>query len=257
MATGCVGTSDQPLSQAESKSAGDSLAAGIEDSSTTFGPVAPTANADGSCIVLSGDTSDLDGDTIPTDAKLTYNCSAMLFGFTGTLTGTLSAKDDQPASIAWAFTGSADLHASLTGPGNASIVRDYRGQLVGTQASLIGPFTLSRTLDAVTVFTSAANRQTTVTEGIDWSIEFTPQLTWTPGSVIVTGDVDASGSWSVDVDGTSAEATLATPVPLTLSPACATRITAGTVIGSYEAGGETHSITVTWSGCGLHSVTST
>jgi len=255
-ALGCAATQERALSQAESASAGDALGAGIEDAAKTFGPVA-TAGADGGCVALVGDTSDADGDGIPADAKLTFDCSTTVFGLTGTLTGTEGVTDDQPDAIAWAFTGSADLHASLTGPRGASIVRDWSGQLVATQAAALGPFTLGRTLDATTVFTTATGTTTTVTENNDWSVSFTPSIAWTPGAVIVSGSLDAAGSWNVDVDGVGAEATLSTPTPLTLSPTCATRITAGTVRGTYEAQGVSHTIDVTWSGCGLHTVTST
>lgn len=255
-AIGCATNQERALSQSESASAGDALGAGIEDAAKTFGPVA-TAGANDGCVALSGDTSDLDGDGIPADAKLTFDCSATAFGLTGTLTGTEGVVDDQPGAIAWAFTGSANLHASLEGPRGASIVRDWSGQLVATQAAALGPFTLGRSLDATTVFTNARGDTTTVTENNDWSVSFTPSIQWTPGAVIVNGELAADGSWNVDVDGIGAEATLSTPTPLTLSPTCATRITGGTVRGTYEANGELHTIDVTWSGCGLHTVTST
>jgi hypothetical protein len=255
---GCVGNSgadERALSQAESRSAGDALGAGLEDAAKTFGPVNSTS-ADG-CIVLSGDTSDADLDSIPADAKLTYNCSATVLGLTGTLTGTQSVIDDQPAAIAWAFTASANLRASLSSLNSASIERDWSGQIVGAQGSPLGPFTLARTLDATTVFTDAAARATTVTEDNDWSVSFAPSLTWTPGGIIVPGSLAATGRWNVDVDGIGAEATLSTPTPLVLSPTCATRITAGTIRGTYEASGALHTIDVTWTGCGAHVVTST
>jgi len=251
---GCV-RKDDGLTDAEARSAGDALAAGIEDSASGFGKVSAGTTADATCVVASGDSGDPDLDSIPNNAKLTFDCASTLFGFTGTLTGTMGVVDDQPAAVAWAFTGMADLDASLTGPDSASIVRDWSGTIVASQASPVGPFKLQRTLDVTTVFTGARGAQTTVTEDNDWAVTFTPMATWTPGAVIVTGKLAATGSWNITVGEHSATATLATPTPLTLDPACASRITAGSVAASYvdDAGNE-GTISVTWSACGVKTV---
>lgn len=252
---GCVKKDDGGLSNTEARSAGDALANGIEDSALGFGKVSEGMAADGTCVTPSGDAADPDMDNIPNNAKLTYNCTGMLFGFTGTLTGTLGVVDDQPNAIAWAFTGMSDLNASLTGPDGASIVRDWSGKIVASQASPVGPFKTQRTLDVTTVFTDRRGAKLTVTEDNDWAVTFTPMATWTPGSLIVTGKVSATGSWNITVGEHAATATIATPTPLTLDPACASRITAGTVTGSYVDDAENNgTITVTWTGCGVKTV---
>ncbi len=254
---GCVKRDDGGLSQGEAKSAGDALGNGIEDAAATYGPMKASA-ADTTCIVLSGDQADPDGDSIPLDARLTYDCTTQALGYTGRLTGTQDVMDDQPAAAAWAFTGSADLHASLTGPGGGSITSDWDGSLVGTQASVIGPYALRRTLDVVTVFMGGGDAgprlTSTVTEDNDWTVTFTPQATWTPGGVVVTGSLAATGSWNVDVDGKSFEATLSTPTPLVVTPGCETLITAGVAVGTYPIEGGSGTITVTWTGCGARTV---
>lgn len=253
LATGCM--KQGGLSDAEAHSAGDSLGAGIEDSAKAYGPMT-AAGADSMCVVLSGDTADTDQDSIPANAKLTYNCTSTLLGYTGTLTGTLNVADDQPSAIAWAFTGMGDLHATLTGPFGGNIKRDWTGSLKGAQTSAIGPFTTTRKLDVTTVFTPAGQHpsSTTVTEANDWTVTFTPMATWTPGGVSVTGSLAATGSWNVDVEGEMFDATLATPTPLHLDPACASRVTSGVVKGTYTDGKAMKSITVTWTGCGVHTV---
>jgi hypothetical protein len=253
LVTGCVKADG--LSDAELRNAGDSLGAGIEDSAKAYGPL-NTADADAACVVLSGDTTDTDQDSIPVNARLTYNCTSHLLGYTGMLTGTLSATDDQPSAVAWAFTGMADLHATLTGPFGGSIERDWSGQLKGTQNSAVGPFTTTRKLDVTTVFTPAGPRprETTVTEDNDWTVTFTPMVSWTPGGVAVTGSLSASGTWNVQINGEELAATLSTPTPLRLEPACATRVTSGVARGTYMDGKESKSITVTWTGCGVHTV---
>jgi hypothetical protein len=252
---GCVKKDTGTLGEADAQNAGKALAAGIEDGTTTFGPVSTQgAGLDAPCVTLSGDTSDPDQDSIPTAATLTFNCTSMAFGYTGMVTGTEMVTDGQPNASAWAFSASADLHSSLTGPGGASITNDRSGTIVGAQSSAM--FTLDRTLDVTTEFKNAAGATlATVAETNAWTIAYMPQVTWTPGGVAVTGSVTATGSWDVSVNSNSANATLATPTPLTLTPTCATRITAGVVTGTYKDGVKDSTITVTWTGCGSSVVT--
>jgi hypothetical protein len=260
---GCMKPADDTdggLTQVEARAAGDALGNGVEEAASTYGPMV-AASADSTCITLGGDTLDPDADSIPNNATLTYNCTTQALGYTGTLAGTATVTDDQPAAHAWAFSGSADLHATLTGPGGASITSDWSGSLAGSQASPLGPYALDRVLGVVTVFAAGGGddgqpvASTTVTEDNDWTVTFTPQATWTPGGVIVTGSLAATGAWNVTVNEKTFSATLATPTPLTVNPACATLLTAGVVTGTYpEAGGTMGSIVVTWTGCGQRTV---
>jgi hypothetical protein len=254
---GCVKKDTGTLGEADSQNAGKALAAGIEDGTTTFGPVSTQgAGLDAPCVTLSGDSSDPDQDSIPTSATLTFNCTSMAFGYTGTVTGTEMVSDGQPNAIAWAFNANADLHSTLTGPGGASITNDRMGTITAAQGSVLGPFTLDRALDVTTDFKNAAGTTlATVTETNAWTITYTPQATWTPGGVVLTGSVTATGSWDVAVNSNSANATIATPTALTLTPSCATRITAGVVTGTYKDGVRDSTITVTWTGCGTSVVT--
>jgi hypothetical protein len=256
-AMGCVKKDSGSIGQAEAQSAGDSLGTSIEDGAGAFGPVNAGAAADAACVTLSGNTADADLDSIPVSATLTFNCTATSLGYTGTLTGTESVMDNQPAAIAWAFAANADMHASLTGPLGASITRDWSGDITATQASLVGPFALERNLDATTVFKTAGGRTTTVTEMNAWTITYTPQATWTPGGVVITGSLTATGTWDATVGSKSANATLATPTALTLTPSCATRVTGGVLTGTYEGDKLTRTLTVSWTGCGARTVTYT
>ena len=252
---GCAKNNDS-FSNAEARNAGDSLGAGVEESAKGFGKVSDGTSADAACVVLSGDTADPDLDNIPNNAKLTYNCTGMLLGLTATVTGTMGVVDDSPAAAAWSFTGMADLHGSLTNTGGASIVRDTDGMIVATQTSALGPYKLQRMLDIVTVFTGERGATATVNEDNDWAVTFTPMASWTPGGVIVTGSLNVTGAWNVSVGEKAAMATLATPTPLTINPGCASLVTAGTVVATYDGpnvGDGT--ITVNWTGCGVHTVT--
>lgn len=261
LGVGCGGAGTTgPLGQAESNSAGDALGTGIEDGAATFGPQNASASSSSfaplaPCVTLTGDTTDTDQDNIPADATLTFNCSQTRLGFTGTETGTETIMDTQPTAIAWAFSGTADLQSSLTGPAGASITAAWTGSLVATQGSATGPFNLARMLDVTTVAKSATNVSTTVFETANWTLTFTPTATWTPGGVVVDGTLSASGSWDVTVGNSAASATIATGTPLAIDPTCATRVTAGVITATYEGAGLTHTITVTWTGCGQHTVT--
>jgi hypothetical protein len=255
---GCAKQDDGALSAGEARAAGDALGNGIEDAAATYGPMR-TAGADTSCITLGGDSSDPDGDAIPVGATLTYDCTSEALGYVGRLTGTQAVVDDQPAALAWAFSATADMHASLTGPGGATITSDWDGGIVGSQASAAGPYALERVLDVVTTFTGGgdAGRITaTVTEDNDWTVTFTPQVSWTPGAVVVTGSLAATGTWNVTVGEKTRGATLSTPTPLTIDPACETLVTAGVAVGTYPLVDDgTGTITVTWTGCGARAVT--
>jgi hypothetical protein len=257
VAAGCAAknTSSGTIGQADSQQVGSSLAAGIEQGAQGYGPQSSGTAFDAACITLSGNTADTDQDSIPAAATLTFACTDTRLGYTGTLTGTEMVTDSQPTAIAWAFSATADLHSSLTGPGGASIVNTRSGTIVGTQASAVGPFSLARTLDVTTVFTAATGAAVTVAETNDWTLTYTPTATWTAGSLVVGGTLTATGTWDVVVGANAASATLATPTPLTMTPTCATRVTAGVVTGTYQAGARTSTITVTWTGCGQSTVT--
>jgi hypothetical protein len=264
VATGCVASNgdDAPdagsdavaLTRAEATAAGQVLTAGIEDAAETYGPISLGATVDVQCVAPSGDTSDADGDTIPASAKLTYDCSETRLGYTGTLTGTQSVSDEQPAALAWAFSASMDLDVSLTGPFGGSLVADTSGTIVASQGSIAGPFELTRMLDVFTVVTNVRGIQTEISETVAWTISYTPTLQWNPGAPAVVGELAAEGTWIVDVSGKSLAATLATPTPLTLTPSCRTRVTAGMARATFASGGAQAAITVEWSGCNQSSV---
>ncbi len=253
---GCMKSPSGTLGQADSQSAGEALGNGIENGATTFGPMNTVSSvvALNPCVTLSGDTSDTDQDNIPTNATLTYNCSATSLGLTGTLTGTLMVMDTQPTEPAWAFSAAADLHTSLTGSGGASLDSDRVGALTATQAAATGPFDLAYSLLVESVLMTAVS-DATISEQTGWTLEYTPQVTWTPGSVVVGGTLTATGSWDVTVNNNSATATLATPTALTITPSCATRVTGGTVTASYATAALMHTLTVSWTGCGQRTVT--
>jgi hypothetical protein len=251
---GCAAKDTSSIGQAESQQAGQSLQAEIESGAGGFGAVSSQGVLP-TCVTLSGDVSDPDLDSIPTDATLTFNCSQTSLGYTGTVTGTEMVTDTEPSTPAWAFSATADLMASLTGPAGGSIVTHRTGSFTAAQASPLGPFSLDRTLTVTTVFTGAGGHSVTVDADHNWTITYAPQVSWTPGSVVATGSLTATGMWSVTMGSKSADAELSTPTPLTLDPTCASRVTAGVVTGSWTAGGHGNTITVTWTGCGAATVT--
>ncbi len=251
--SGCVGsgkTQDPNLGQAEAASAGDTLGAGIEQTAQTFGQIMPSPAVDPPCVTVSGNLEDTDQDRIPLSGYVKYACTGMNGGFTATLDGTLVVTDDDPAAAKWAFTGMADMQATFTGPLGGTSVTEWTGDLVATQAGAAGPFGLHREVTATTTITGAAGRSVVIVEDNDWTVTYTPQVTWSPGQLAVMGSLSVDGMWHVDVGDKSADAQLVSAVPLTLDPSCYSRITAGKLIAKYAGPVYGRGITVTWTGCG-------
>jgi len=271
LATGCVtngaggtpdggaapdgGQSAAAFTQAEATLAGKALAADIEGAARRYGAVAPSLARAVSCVAMSGDATDTDGDSIPAGATLTFDCSEQRLGYTGTLTGTESVSDTQPDALAWAFSVTSDLHAELTGPFGGSMVVDGDGSITASQGSLAGPFRLASTLGVVSVITNVRGIETDIAEELDSTLSYAPDLEWTPGGVVVTGALTADGAWTVSVGEKSADASLSTPTTLTFTPSCESRVTAGVVEASLAFGARAASIRVEWSGCGRPTVT--
>lgn len=246
----CAEPQAGPLGEPEAMVAAGALGNGIEDLAARFGTLDRGAGASAACASSTGDASDPDGDGIPVDATLTYSCEESRLGYSGTLSGTLAVEDDDPAAVAWAFTGAVDTRSALAGADGASITIDRDGQVVATQTTgSFGPFVIDRAVDVVTVLVTAGET-TTVTESTAWTMTYRPLVAWSPGSPPVPANLSLSGTWSVNVGNSSAEATLSNPSGLSLSPSCATRVTAGSVTAAYLAEGATRSITVIWTGCG-------
>ena len=244
------------IDQRNAPAVGQSLAGELEDGAHGFGTVDQGLAAGVACVTLTGDSTDPDLDSIPNGATLNFNCTEASLDLTSRMTGTEMVTDDQPTTVAWAFSATANLHVSIISVGGASVTSDRVGTIVATQGSAIGPFSLARTLDVTTVLQPRVGANTTVTMTNAWTATFTPQATWTPGGAIVTGSLTATGAWMAEVStGGIADATLATPTPLTITPSCAARITAGTVIASFDNHGHASTITVVWTGCGVSTVT--
>ena len=144
----------QPLNAAESQRAGNVLGNAVEDAALEYRPMSSGAAIAGtsSCVTFEGDVTDADGDRIPADALLTFDCSETRLGFTGTVAGTAHVVDGAPNQVAWDYTSTVDMESSLTGPLGRSITRTRTGEIVASQGSVLGPFNLDRTLEVTTVF---------------------------------------------------------------------------------------------------------
>ncbi len=253
LAAGCMKTATGTIGAADSQTAGNSLAAEIEAGATSFGPVATSGAANGSCVTLSGDTSDADGDSIPAMATLTFDCIASQNGYTGSLTGTENVTDTQPNMGTWNFTANADLHMELIGPNGGSLTNDRTGTITGTESGIM--FGLERSLASTTTLAAPGGASISMEESHAWTVTYTPTTDWMAGAVVVGGTLSATGTWDVTIGNNTAAATLDTPAPLTVSAGCPTRLTAGSLTASYEGGGHMNTITIAWTGCGTHTVT--
>jgi len=245
------------FSTLEAKFAGQVLAGGIELTAAQFGAQIPNAGINNQCTTISGDQADSDGDRIPVDAVLSVDCNKSFLGWSGSVTGTQSVVDTQPAAVAWAFTMDADFEVSVSGPFGGSAVNDTTGSLIATQGGALGPYSLAAALDATTSITTALGREYEVIEDFDWTVTYTPDIDWQPGGgVVVTGILDVAGAWEVGVNGHIAQTTLSTPSPLIFDPECKpTRVTDGVVEAAFEFEGKMAVVTVEWTGCDRSNVT--
>src|ERR1700690_490647 len=110
VATACAKQATGTLGESDSQSAGQAMAADIEDGAQGFGSINTGTSLLPSCITASGDASDPDGDSIPTNATLTFDCTTTELGYTGMVTGTEMVMDTEPSTAAWAFHATANLH---------------------------------------------------------------------------------------------------------------------------------------------------
>ena len=245
------------FSTLQAKFAGQVLAGGVELAAFQYGSQIPESSINNQCTTISGDPTDDDGDKIPVSGVLTLDCNKRLLGWSGSVKGTQSVTDTQPEAAAWSFTMSADLDASVSGPFGGSADSQASGSIAATQGGALGPYSLDILLGASTDITTATGLEFSVTEDIDWSMTYTPDLDWSPGGgIVVTGVLDVGGTWTVNVNGDEAEATLSTPTPLVFDPTCRpTRVTAGVVEASFEYQGKTAVIRVEWTGCDRSRVT--
>ena len=257
IATGCSGgkSGAKTIDTTESQVAGKTLASSVEDSTAAVGPADQGAAfvSSSTCVTLSGDTSDSDGDHIPANATLTFtNCVKTGQNGTATFNGTETAHDDQPAIAAFAFTLNVDGTVDLAGNGGATETIHRTGSIVGTTPTA-GTYQLAH--DRVTTIDAQANGQTfAANENYQLTTAYTPGSAWTPGTAPVQGTYNVNGSWSATVNGASADSTVATTTPLTFDPACATHITAGAITAVFNGPNATRTLTVTWSGCGSRTV---
>lgn len=257
LAAGCSGgnSSSKVIDNTESQAAGKTLALSIEDTAAALGPADQGPAAAPACASLSGDTSDPDGDHIPTDATITWtNCSQSGPGGTAVFNGTENAKDDDP-NPAFAFTLAIDgTLVETASQGGATATAHRTGSIVGSQPG--GAYQLVHD-EQGTVDAQGGGQTYHAEEAYTLTTVYTPGSAWTPGQAPVAGTYAVSGTWSATVQGASANSNVQTPVSLSLDPACATHVVAGTVAATFDGPNATRTLTVTWNGCGSRTVTYT
>ncbi len=248
---------DLPFSDLQARMAAQSLGAEITLAARLFSPLV-TSSFDSQCYSIAGDSNDSDGDTIPVDATLTLDCSERFLGAQGTLTGTFSVSDTQPDAKAWAFTASEDFSVAATGPFGGMASMGSTGSITASQGGGLfgGPYDLVATILSQAQIVNVMGQEFNISNDIDWTVSFKPDLEWSAGAVPVVGVLEINGSWSVGVNARAAVATLTTPEPLTFNPNCQTLLTAGIVRAeaTFE-NNEPAVIRLVWEGCGMPTVT--
>jgi len=196
----------------------------------------------GDCWTVSGDQTDSDGDGVPDSVSITYtSCTDSYDGWTETYDGTETFSDPTANTSDWAYADVYDLTVAATdgtdsetdhmtgsdsfGPDGASwkdsetFADDYSGTYQGQ------------------AFSGHATE--------DWAEVYTPNGAWSPDQPLVAGTYTVTGDWSDTIDGQSVSASISTPDPLVIDPACDTYFVSGTVVATDG----TNTETLTWTGC--------
>ena len=238
----------------EAHASGAALAASVERSVAAYEPEDSGAGftTPAACVTLGGSLVDSDLDDFP-DVSLTLtlaNCTVSGTAGTITVDGTVTTLDTALGSQTLDFTRTVALTAhAVAGPLTADSTID------GTETGVSsGMPTLSTSAHVVTDVEPSARH---LVEDVDWSTQYAPSVTWSPGAALVGGTIAFQGNWSMNADGRVLQATVTTPAPLTVAPTgeCATRVTAGSLQAEYTAAGEVYDVEVAWGGCGVRTVT--
>jgi hypothetical protein len=258
-ATGCTGGGGATVNPVDANSSDDVGGAlvGQLDQSTQLLEGVPLAPFTGTCNQISGDTSDADADLIPADATITESDCVMVNGTTTiTANGSISVRDDEPATRAWAFTQTLGVSVKIEDSGATSNAT-LTGTRVGSHPG--GSFQTAENLSENVV--QAAQGQTMqANEDVNWTTNYAPSSSWLPGDPVVAGTFTVDGGWSVAITGGDGALyggtmTIATPTPLTVDPSCFTYVSAGELTASMDGGARV--LTIDWIGCDDYTVTYT
>ena len=241
---------DASNSQAAGKALGDSVEASASDLKG-----GPGAAAAASCYTVTGDTSDPDGDGIPTNATVLFdNCTVSNTNGTAVLNGKLHLQDDDNSSKSFNFLGDSALILVETDPAGDSATIKRVGGIQGIEPADASSFELKHAV-GTEITSQSEGVSHDVTEKYGFDEGYAPSSAWAPGDALVAGTYALEGAYDVTVDDQEAKAAVVTAQPLQLDPSCSTLIVGGEVDAGFKGPNDSRLLRVIWSGCGDKTVT--
>ena len=236
------------LDQSNSQLAGKTLGATVEASAMDL-KGGPGAAAAAGCYTVSGDTSDPDGDGIPSNATVLFdNCTVSSTAGTAVLNGKLHVQDDDNSSASFNFLGDSALILVETDPAGDSATIKRVGGIQGIEPANASSFELKHAVGTeITAQSEGVSHDLTEKYGFDEG--YAPSSSWAPGQALVAGEYALAGAYDITVDDQEAKAAVVTAQPLQLDPTCSTLIVGGEVDAGFAGPNDKRLLKVVWSGC--------
>lgn len=217
-----------------------------------------TLSFDDSCPTASPSTpADEDADGVPDLATFTYtapHCTDTEDGETATITGSWVAGDTTPNTADLDDNEQLD-NMVLTESGSQFALRlsaDGGVSIVETTGKVM----LTENLSLAIQETAPQAAQDSLSQVGNVEFDFTPS-----GNPLIESSQLPAGTLHIDLNETFVLGgqtiytfTIATPTPLTIDPGCASSVTGGVVSVTFGTGSSTIE-TITWTGCGVYTIT--
>jgi len=219
----------------------------------------------GDCVVVTGDTTDMDGDGVYVNATLTANCDTTVsdegYTYTVRLIGKITTVDSDDRDP---WVGRVTLEGlSANQPFVFYQSYSYGGESYTEDMRMAGSLEASRRQNAFvesvdfsysfSVSTPESSSAFTFSER--GSIAFTPSGSWDPDGEVLDGTLSAdyTMSWSTpELSGTVASLRVTTPRDLTLRASC----NGGEpVAGTLRVTDGNNVLEITWTGCDQYEAT--
>lgn len=200
---------------------------------------------------------DTDADGVPDSVSETYgnDCSESSDGSTLTVTGSVSVSDPTPTTPDLAY------HSNL----NNFLIQESGGSDAFSGA-INGTLGVSETLSSITeaanynysfTETAPSSLSETVSENLTATFSFpaTNTLLVEGDSLPTRGTFSIAGSETFGINSKDYAFIIATPTALTIDRSCFTSVTGGVVTVTFSGTGGTGTATITWTACGVYTIT--
>jgi len=251
-----------PVDGAHAQAAGDEIGSTAESDVVGYEPeatgLAYATSGMNPCISVNPDPPiDSDHDGVPDDATFTAtDCGKTLpNGDVARLDGTMEVQDPTADTADFDVLRTDHLKLVVTEPsGTVRLDQQSDGVINGNEPTA-GTFERKVNKTDDDTFLGPDGNANHAIISRDWTLDYTPSSAWHPGQPMAAGSVSVSGSFTGDVDGQSIDGDVTTVTPLSVDPACPTRVVGGELERQMSKGGHTRTIDVTWSACGQKTVT--